>query len=550
MRRALEIGMVLSVLAAPRVALACGGFFCSSSPVDQAGERIVYGIEADGTLTMAVEIEYSGQDDDFAWIVPVPAPPEISVGSQALFDALDAATVPLFVRDERTEGTCRSHPRCVYAGGGTAYTGGGCGFDSSPMPWSGGYVDASASTGIDAGRPDLGLPDDGVRVFSQGAVGPYDTVVLGSTSATEVVTWLRDHGYDVPAGSLPLLEPYAAQGHVFVALRLSSNARTQVLRPLVLRMAAAPCLPIRLTAIATVPDLPITAFFLGSAFVTPSNYSFVDVPTDDPSFWTGGRTWQGAVATAVDAAGGHAFATDYAGPTPLVEVALPSIVDLATTRDPGEVLSTLQSRGYAGDALLLELLERHLAPPAGMEPRDYYNCLAQQPTASCGAPARFDAAALVAAIDAEITGPRAEAQALVLRHGRLTRLFTVMASDKMTIDPEFVVDEGLTEVSNVHRAALVTECSDQYYAEDAPQRWELAERAFPARAAGSVADDVAYCRRFGAYVEGTEPERESDSGCDVGGPLPLQGGALGLAGVVILVRRLRRRLRRRPDARA
>lgn len=45
---------------------------------------------------MSVQIEYEGEDDDSAWILPVPVPPELSVGSDALFEALEFETEPRF----------------------------------------------------------------------------------------------------------------------------------------------------------------------------------------------------------------------------------------------------------------------------------------------------------------------------------------------------------------------------------------------------------------------------------------------------------------------
>src|SRR5688572_12783912 len=115
MRRTAMIcaGLVLAGVAPDGRARACGGFFCSSSPVQQASETVVYGIEEDGTLTMSVQITYEGQDDDFAWILPVPVAPEISLGTDALFTALIDATQARFTTSTATEGTCRDYPACV-----------------------------------------------------------------------------------------------------------------------------------------------------------------------------------------------------------------------------------------------------------------------------------------------------------------------------------------------------------------------------------------------------------------------------------------------------
>jgi len=552
----MRLGMIFATLSVwvvctPQRAHACGGFFCSSQPVDQAGETIVYGLEGDGTITMSVQIRYQGMDDDFAWILPVPAPPsEIALGTDALFDALLAATEPMFVVTDSVEGTCRRYPACVYPDTGCAPSGGGgCGGDTSDRPWTGGYVDAAASDG--APGWDSGARGPGLTIFSERIVGPYETVVLGAASAMEVVTWLRDHSYDIPLETVPLLEPYAGAGQVFVALRLSANRVTGVLRPIELRIPTAEvCLPIRLTAIATVPDMPITAFFLGHEGVSPANYPTAVIDTQDPAFFTGGSTWEGAVNRAVDDLGGRAFATDYAGPTPLVRVTLPPIDDLAGA-DPAHFIQELSNRGYSGDALMLDLLTAFLVPPATWDPQDYYNCLATRSAGPCGEPSRWDPAGLVAQIQAEINEPRERAQQLVLRHGYLTRLYTEMSAEEMTVDPVFVSEPRLPETSNVHRAVRVTTCSAEYHEDGAPQHWEIGTEQFAIRSGSPAPDDQTYCARSGMVVAGSPEvrsrcggERESGSClCTVVGTTTIQGPVLLTVLLTFLMRRRRRQRR-------
>ena len=68
---------------------ACGGFFCDNAqPVLQNAERIVFGIEDGGNVEMHVQIAYEGPSEDFAWIVPTPAEPELFVTTSALFTQL------------------------------------------------------------------------------------------------------------------------------------------------------------------------------------------------------------------------------------------------------------------------------------------------------------------------------------------------------------------------------------------------------------------------------------------------------------------------------
>ena len=59
-------------LASTQPAWACGGFFCTTTPVDQNAERIIFTQNGDGTVSAYVQIEYTGSAPDFSWILPLP----------------------------------------------------------------------------------------------------------------------------------------------------------------------------------------------------------------------------------------------------------------------------------------------------------------------------------------------------------------------------------------------------------------------------------------------------------------------------------------------
>ena len=96
MRHAVVLGALLSVslLAAPR-AEACGGFFCSRIPINQSGERIVFGV-SDNTVEAHIQIQYQGAAEKFSWVVPMPALPELEAGSPLIFSYLDGSTQARF----------------------------------------------------------------------------------------------------------------------------------------------------------------------------------------------------------------------------------------------------------------------------------------------------------------------------------------------------------------------------------------------------------------------------------------------------------------------
>jgi len=525
--------------AAPSPAAACGGFVCSQTPppdppptftpgtpVNQSGESVIYAREPDGSLVMTVQIRYEGDTGDFAWILPVPVAPEISVGSDAAFEALRAFSEPVFRTTTRTEGTCAEVPECAADR-----------IDCSDRGGDTISLDAAA-----AGFPDAGLAADmagpPVTVYSQGPVGPYETAVIGSSDAGEVITWLNDAGFGLPDDAAPPLQEYADEGYIFVALRMATDASTDLIQPVTLRMATdeVGCLPLRLTGIAATNDMPITLYFLGDARVVPSNYSMVQVAFEDiPELWTGERRWSGAVGAEVDTVGGQGFVTEYAGDDPSLDITLSAIDDLSEVTDIVAFLNQIVGRGYDQATTTIPTLEAHIMAPMGMSVLDYVNCLSRfGSTDSCGGePEAFDPAAIVAALTASEFEPR---QAFTEQLGRvsyLTRMSTAMDPDEMTVDPTFEVDSAMPEVDNVHLAERVTRCSSDYYESQAPIDLVIGDRSHPQRA-GVLASTSDLCRPVPAVCK-------DDGLCSVSsehGPLP---GLLLLAGLGVVLGRRRRR---------
>ena len=496
------------VVYAPSAAHACGGFFCNrGSPMDQAGEKIVFGVEADGTTVAHIQILYQGSAESFAWILPLPSVPEISVGTDVLFQTMEGATRPQFQTEYRTEGTCRREPTCPTPD-----------YYPSESHGGGGWSDAAAS-------PDAGSSRPGVDVHFRAAVGPYDAAVISSTSADELFTWLADNEYDIPDTSRPIVAEYIARDNVFVALRLLTDRGAGEIQPVVLRFTERqPCIPIQLTAIATVPDMPITAWVLADRRTVPYNYMSLAPPVQDPGLWLGSTVYEREVTRVVDDAGGRAFVTDYAGTTPPARVPeLPSVEDLRTQTDPKLFVEMLVSRGFLGDNQLLGILTRHIPPPEWASPQDFYNCLANGSWCyeydDYLSTLAFDPDALATDLTSQMIAPRVDANALIARHSYLTRLFTTMSAEDMTEDPVFVLRDDMGTVSNVHTATLVTECSSDYFEYQAPQRIVLPNGTEARARAGTPyrGSDDAYCMARTGYPA---------AGGSVWGPTAGGGGGL------------------------
>jgi MYXO-CTERM domain-containing protein len=87
--------------------------------------------------------------------------------------------------------------------------------------------------------------------------------------------------------------------------------------------------------------------------------------------------------------------------------------------------------------------------------------------------ATVDTAKFLQLLDEKVVRPVADPAALFYRAPYLTRLYTTMSSDEMTLDPSFDYNFDLAQVSNVHIAKQFTQCSAALNQDDAPWRIEL-----------------------------------------------------------------------------
>jgi hypothetical protein len=213
-------GLALSA-AAPR-AEACGGFFCSSSPIDQTAEHILFTVNSDQTVTAIVQIQYAGDKDNFAWIIPAPGIPKLTSDfPNAALTSLAKATDPNYFKNT-------------------------CNRSQGLAPGASKSFNAAADAGA--------VP--GVGVLATQAVGPYDTTTLEATNATVLVDWLQQHQYRITTKMIPVLQPYIEAGMHFVALRLQANKDVSDIQPLGMTYDAnKPSIPLQLTAVAAQPEM-------------------------------------------------------------------------------------------------------------------------------------------------------------------------------------------------------------------------------------------------------------------------------------------------------
>jgi MYXO-CTERM domain-containing protein len=420
-----------------RPARACGGFFCSSVPVDQSGEQIIFSLTPNH-VTAYIQISYAGAAKDFAWVVPVAAPPDISLGSQAVFQAVGGRTQPSFQLQWMTDG------------------GGYCGgfFPGELAAGSGGPVVNGTA---------------GVTVIDTQDVGPYMTVTLASHDSAELLKWLNDNGFQQPAEALPLIDHYVKLNMLFVALRLKQDATAGDIQPVVFDMATPdPCVPLILTKIAAQIDMPVQVYVLADHRAVPSNWFSVTIDQAKINWFNFASNYRDVVTSAINEAAGHGFVTEFAGSSALMKDAIYRAGQYDTSKlagitDPAVLIQTLLQMGYPRDATMKALLRKWIPMPASVAARGvteqmFYNDLAAYKADLAAVGYMLDINGFIADLQMRVIDPLMTAQAMFDTRPYLTRLLSTVSPDEMTRDPIFAVNKDLPDVSNTHVAKAYGEC--------------------------------------------------------------------------------------------
>jgi hypothetical protein len=478
---------MLSLLSS--AALACGGLMCDAgpTPVVQNAERIAFLVdEAAGEVEAHVQIFYEGPPDAFAWVVPVAAAPEVFLSSESLFDAIAIGLAPQVQLLQTTEGTCKGERN--FSLGCAEYT----------------------LAARDASDFDTGTDGGGVNVVDQGQVGPYDHVVLQASDEGALITWLQDNGYAVPSNLTPLLAPYLVDGGHFVAIRLQKDRDTGDIAPLGFRYRATDAsIPIQLTALASAPDLRLEVSVFAQHRAVPESYLHVAINEANLDWFGGGQNYYDVVSRAADQAGGHAFATDYAGPANV----LPRLWDpsrdqltrlMVGETDPNAWANLVSNLNLPLDANVVAALAPWLTLEVGGGQLFV-------------AGSELDPAALPAMTEAleEYVFQALRRADRLLDQPWVTRMSSSLDAAEMTVDPLFVTNGELPEVSNLHVATLVTDCAgNSYRREHAPRRLELSDgRIYRLPSAASTDfDDSTFWAQKHSDVEALRIEQTGRTG--------------------------------------
>lgn len=430
---------------------ACGCFAppTVAEPVVQAGERIVFGHD-DGKVIAHIQIQYDGQAEDFAWMLPTPAIPDFRLGSEELFNALETNTRPGFMLIQQRGDDCDD-------GGGF-----GCG--------SADFLSVQASPN------DRGAGGDSVAVRESSA-GPYDYAVVRADEKKPMIDWLQENGYFVPAATDGSIDPYIRPGAYFLVLKLRAGATSGDLQPVVIEYESErPMIPIVLTSMGAVDDMGIIVWVLGKNRAIPHNYQHVTINEEYIDWANQADNYAEVVSRAVDeAAEGHAFVTEYAGTMDPVKQTLGSSFRfgdkqyVADANNLSDALSYLRANEH--DPIVLRpILQRELDIPDdvldNLVPPQFSGVTLQQMYWDVYfdfASRRTEPADLVMLADeiwTKYVEPTREAIAFANDHPYVTRMYTTMDPEEMTEDPVFAFNPDLPEISNIHTATQINYCND------------------------------------------------------------------------------------------
>ncbi len=518
-RAATLLGLaLLSVVALPRAVRACGGLFCSGGGgssttttqggiVNQTAERIAFIENDDATISAVIQILYEGPSEKFAWIIPVSGVPDVAVSSGVVLDALQKQTNPSYQIN-----ITRNCPQSFPSGGDSF--GGDCGCGCTAAAPSGASQEPG-SWQLQAGGPV-------VTVEAAGAIGPYDYTVIAVQPfafdpAQVALQWLTDNGFDAGTTAADALRPYLQSGQNLLAFRLHKDAEVGSIRPVMITYAGdTPSIPIGPTAVAADDDMGVMVWIAAKARAVPLNYKTVVLDEARINWLSPGQSYDAVVGAAADEAGGQAFVTESAGPFSMLSsdpafATLKSDFASYTQSAYTDWLPALRDawRWQRWDGFD-DALAAAATLPAELSFASFRACL--DPAASQSAAAAADgalqdclqqaAAGGASGVSVDVAMFRQKLDELVISpvvgtldkldlQPYLTRLYTKLSPEEMTVDPAFVLNPDAEPVSSLHVAQGTVPCSGTLATVPLPQgasvgvetngvTWPVAADAAPA----------------------------------------------------------------------
>ncbi len=176
---------------------------------------------SNGVERLVIETSFVGAGTNFAWVVPLPAPPRIEAVATNFFSCLNLAYQPHLIRE--------ADPWwLLFLLVGYAVGTGIWAYRRKHLERWFWYnllifvlllllLPMFATAGLSARSAASTSSINGINVLERQSVGIYNTVTLSGTNGTALLDWLNANGFATPKSALPAITSYAAQGWVFVA---------------------------------------------------------------------------------------------------------------------------------------------------------------------------------------------------------------------------------------------------------------------------------------------------------------------------------------------
>lgn len=198
------------------------------------------------TVQVILRTHFNAGPKELCWIIPVPAVPEdVGKADDAIFDKLEALTVPTFTK-----------------------------VDVAPQGDSGGF-----GCGVKAnhlGRSAWETPM-AVQVEKAGSAGIFDFQVVSAKRAEDLLQWLKAHNYSPPEGAAKAFEPYVASGWHWLTVRVraeEADRPTLAPHPITYRYKSLQLVfPLIISSLSAAKETEIVLHVVANEYFIPSRWA-------------------------------------------------------------------------------------------------------------------------------------------------------------------------------------------------------------------------------------------------------------------------------------
>ncbi|HEX7453144.1 MAG TPA: MYXO-CTERM sorting domain-containing protein, partial [Polyangiaceae bacterium] len=227
--------------------------------------------------------------------------------------------------------------------------------------------------------------------------------------------------------------------------------------------------------VAANDDMGVLTYVLGKTRAVPQNYLSLELNEARINWFNAASNYNSVVTDAANDAGGQGFVTEFAGPSSTLKQAIWTQFDdsnwTSFKSSVYQSFSDFFTRAYQTYGQydgFWDATRNAVTLPAKVTFDSFKlcpNCYAGQ--------IQFEPATYLAELDKGVIEPIKLVQSLVDAHPELSRMYTTMSADEMTLDPLFTFNPDLKDVSNIHTAVRTIECNPSVYQFEAPWRIDL-----------------------------------------------------------------------------